>query len=322
MTGSTDSEKSGTFSPDEAFAVVAEETRLDILHVLGDADAPLAFSELYNRVEYHDSSNFDYHLDKLVGHFVRKTDGRYELQQAGRRVIEAILSGTITGGSELGRSDVDTPCYRCGEPLEIQYRAERLELYCSACGGTRNGTSSTTEWAATATDDIVGFLDLPPAGIKARTPAEALHAAEVWTLAESQALARKVCPRCSALVEHSPQVCENHDGEENRCDDCGQQFGVTVHVTCTNCVLEQRSVFAKLLLANTDLMAFMIEHGIDPIAPDGFHLSSLHETILSADPLEARFKFATGGDSITMTVDEELTVVDVTRVEEAGTAPR
>lgn len=85
-----------TLSPDEAFAVLGDDTRLQILQMLGAADEPLAFSELFDRIEYHDSSNFGYHLDKLVDHFVRKTDEGYALRQAGRRVVEAILSGAVT----------------------------------------------------------------------------------------------------------------------------------------------------------------------------------------------------------------------------------
>ena len=59
-------------------------------------------------------------------------------------------------------------------------------------------------------------------------------------------------------------------------------------------------------------MKFLIEHGIDPIAPEAFHLSSLDERILSTDPFKARFTFTADGDALTLTVDDDLVVVDVT----------
>ncbi|MFB6206666.1 MAG: ArsR/SmtB family transcription factor, partial [Haloglomus sp.] len=83
-------------SPDEAFGVLGNETRIQILQTLGEADGPLSFTELRDRVGIRQGSQFNYHLDKLVGHFVRKTDDGYELRLAGRRVIYAVLSEAVT----------------------------------------------------------------------------------------------------------------------------------------------------------------------------------------------------------------------------------
>jgi DNA-binding transcriptional ArsR family regulator len=62
-------------APEEAFAVLGNEIRLEILQRLGEADEPLAYSELFERMDYDDSGNFSYHLDQLVGHFVGRSDG-------------------------------------------------------------------------------------------------------------------------------------------------------------------------------------------------------------------------------------------------------
>lgn len=82
-----------TLTPDDAFAVLGNETRLEILRSLSDADGPVSFSDLREHVGMRDSGQFNYHLDKLVGHFVTQADDGYALRQAGDRVIEAILSG-------------------------------------------------------------------------------------------------------------------------------------------------------------------------------------------------------------------------------------
>lgn len=88
MPTDTRSEESAALSPDEAFAVLGDETRLQILQTLGEADKPLAFSALFDRIEYDDSSNFGYHLDKLVGvtQDLENTDPRFVAQGCKRLI--------------------------------------------------------------------------------------------------------------------------------------------------------------------------------------------------------------------------------------------
>jgi hypothetical protein len=64
----------------EAFDLLANEIRLDILRTLGEAMAgdgktPISFSELQRRVGVEDNGRFNYHLDRLLGTFVEKADG-------------------------------------------------------------------------------------------------------------------------------------------------------------------------------------------------------------------------------------------------------
>jgi DNA-binding transcriptional ArsR family regulator len=60
--------------PDEAFAALGNEIRMEMLRALGDADGTLSFSELYDRLDAGDSGQFTNRLDKLLAHYVRKTD--------------------------------------------------------------------------------------------------------------------------------------------------------------------------------------------------------------------------------------------------------
>lgn len=308
--GTSDSRR---LPPDEAFAVLGDATRLEILQTLGRAGESLAFSELFDRVEYDTPGNFSYHLDKLRKHFVRRTEEGYELRQTGRRVVEAVLSGTVTDEPVVERTDADIPCFLCGESLEVDYRREQVGVYCPDCGGTRGGRSPTADWADDALGDVVGHVTLPPAGVSDRSPAELLHAAEVWTVAEAQTAARGICPRCSAAIDHTMNVCEDHEATDGRCARCDQEFAVTIRVDCTNCIFEEESVFTKFLLADELLMRFMIDHGIDPLAPESFHIAALEETTVSTDPVELRATFAVDGDALTLTVDDELTVLEATQ---------
>lgn len=190
-----------TLAPDDAFAVLGNETRMDILQELGEADGPLSFSELRHRVGVRDSGQFNYHLNKLVGHFIENSDQGYDLRQAGRRVIEAVLSGAVTEAPVVERTQIDWTCHYCGAPsLTMNYRQEQVGTYCSQCEGTYQGSSEATEGALPAEQDRLGYTDLPPAGVHGRTPKEVLETALTWYHSEMVTVSRGICPRCSGPV--------------------------------------------------------------------------------------------------------------------------
>lgn len=167
-----DFEDTSTLSPDEAFAVLGDETRLEILRTLGVSDGPLSFSELFTRVDYETTANFSYHLQKVVGHFIRKTEEGYVLQQAGRRVIESVLSGAVTEAPVIERTPAGKACPFCGEEIDVRYEQGDLILYCGNCGGTRDGASQTARWAEPDETDILGHVSVPPAGVHDRSLTE------------------------------------------------------------------------------------------------------------------------------------------------------
>ena len=122
-------------SPDEAFGVLGNEIRVDILQMLGEADGPVSFTDLRDRLGIRQGGQFNYHLDKLVGHFVAKTDEGYALRDPGRRVVEAILSGAVTGDPALEPTAIDFACHHCGSPVEVSYRHGTMRLSCTECSG-------------------------------------------------------------------------------------------------------------------------------------------------------------------------------------------
>lgn len=313
MTSDGNAEESTTLSPEEAYAVLGNETRLQILETLGEAREPLAYSEVFDRIEYDDTANFTYHLDKLVGHFVRKTDDGYLLRLAGRRVVAAILSGVVTRNPIIDRTPVDMPCMYCGTELDMGYHDEVVVLYCSECAGQLERASTAAEQWPIPSADIVGYVSLPPAGIYDRTPSEVLDAAGIHTISGIQSIARGVCPQCTASLDRSIDVCGDHEHADGFCDTCDHQFAATITAVCTNCIFETYSPFPTHALANTDLMAFMIEHDIDPMSPKGFHLSACDEEILSIDPPKVQYTYSVDEESITLTVGEGFPTVETSR---------
>jgi DNA-binding transcriptional ArsR family regulator len=309
-----------TLSPDEAFGLLGNDTRVEILRTLGAADGPLAFSELHDRVGLRDSGQFNYHLDRLTGHFVGRTDEGYALRQAGRRVIEAVLSGAVTDAPEGELTRTDWACHYCGAPIAVQYREERVRIYCTGCEGTYGDASRAGGPEVPPEYGYLGSLLLPPAGVEGRTPGEMVRAAWTWGNLEAMAMASGLCPRCSAAIEHDVRVCEDHDATDGLCERCDNRRAIGVSADCTNCNYGHWGGAMLRLGAETALLSFLLEHGINPVAPTAAgreRVDRVHqdygEELLGTDPFEARFTFRIGDDELAVTVDDELRVVDVTR---------
>jgi DNA-binding transcriptional ArsR family regulator len=77
--------------PDRALSLLSNETRIEILRVLAVAEEEtVPFSTLRKRVGTDDSGQFNYHLNRLTGHYVQRTTDGYALCQAGIDALEAI----------------------------------------------------------------------------------------------------------------------------------------------------------------------------------------------------------------------------------------
>lgn len=253
MASETPGEDGPTLSPDTAFAVLGNETRMRILRALGDADGACSFSDLRDRVGIRDSGQFNYHLDKLTGHFVQRTDDGYALRQAGERVIETVLSGAVTADPVVAPSRIDEPCPICGAATMVAFARERLEHYCTECAGYYGVTTAineelSDESAAGAEYGYLGSVQFPPAGLQGRTPDELFRAASAWFMVEILAAANRVCPRCSAPLSDTLTVCENHDPSAGTCPECSHRHAVLVNFRCTNCPFDQSAAFAVTLI--------------------------------------------------------------------------
>lgn len=310
MAGDNEKSDSTTLSAEEAFARLGDETRLDILQTLGTADQPLSFSELRDRVGYETAGNFSYHLDQLTGHFIRKTEERYALRPTGRRVVEAVLSGAVTDVRTVTPTRIDRSCPYCRAPVEVSYQEERLAGYCTECGGVYGDR----ETHGTTNDGLLGYLPLPPAGIRNRTIEEAERAAWTWGVRDMLAISKGVCPKCSARLEQTETVCSEHDSTTGLCRACGNRHAVQLRSTCTNCIFDQEGAFVLKLMATPELLAFVTSNGFDPVLDHWEFGWQYDEEVVLMEPFEAQFTFTLGDESFTVTVDEELEVVDVERV--------
>ncbi|MEZ3116094.1 hypothetical protein RYH80_09230 [Halobaculum sp. MBLA0147] len=324
--GVTTSEDATTaLAPEEAFAALGHEARTATLETLADADEPLAFSEVYAGVPLDDSAQFNYHLDRLRGHFVDQTDAGYTLTAAGRRVVEATLSGAITADPSFDRVEIDHDCPYCGATVTVAYRDEKLLSFCPDCGGTYDSIKGEREPPAPG---YLGYQPLPPAGVDGRSPAEARAAAHVWNVSDQVAVSRGVCPRCAADIDVWVRVCDAHESESPAsasddgrpvCSACGNRHAAMHTAECPRCTYRQGGVLPVALLADDALLSFLLDHGLNPLSQTGGGhqfdtvLLGYEETVRSHEPVEVALTFELDGETLTLVVDDTPTVTAATR---------
>jgi hypothetical protein len=312
MSTNGESADSSGVPPEEAFGILGGEARVEILRRLAEVDGPETYSDLFDSIAYDDISNFNYHLDKLVGHFVGKSGDGYVLRRPGERIVEAVLSGAVTSDPVRERTRTSRPCPICSGPIEVGYEEERVTLHCPECPGLIERVDADGDRATEPGN--LGYRPLPPAAVAGRTAEEMHDVSKTWTSLTVHAMARGICPRCSGKVDHEVEVCESHDKSDGTCGQCGRVHGTVFSAICTNCTFDVHAGVAGFLGAKTEVMAFLIEHGIDPLSPGDFHpYSAVEETILSTDPFEAQYTVTVEDDTLTMIVDAELSVIEVTR---------
>lgn len=158
----------------------------------------------------------------------------------------------------------------------------------------------------------LGSLPLPPAGVQDRTTEEAFRAAWIWGHLEVLGLAKGVCPRCSARLEESVDVCASHD-PDGLCGECGRRHAVHYYTECTNCIYDANGAFVVKLATDTDLLAFLTARGISPLSPTfassfGTAVWDYEEQVQSTEPFAARFTFSVDGEGDGVAVDDDLEV--------------
>ena len=95
-------ENSDGVSVATAFELLGEETRLRIIDALytanrADSEEAVRFSQLREAVGVQDTGQFNYHLNRLLGTFVIRTDDGYVLSSAGEAVGRLLAAHSVEG---------------------------------------------------------------------------------------------------------------------------------------------------------------------------------------------------------------------------------
>nr|WP_222920363.1 ArsR family transcriptional regulator [Natrinema sp. SYSU A 869] len=278
--------------PAEAFSLIGDETRVKILEALWNADeTPLRFSALYDRVPIDTSPQFNYHLDRLTGQFVRKTDAGYELRTAGENVVRAIVAGSFTAHPRLEPFETGDECTRCGEVLTASYEDEQLAVTCRSCGRTH------------------GEYAFPPGGLLDRSRNEVLDAFN-QRVRHLHCLAKDgVCPECSGRMRT----------ELVREGGCCLDTDLRVEYVCEQCRHSLCSTVGIALLDQSSLVAFYRDHGIDvgtvPYWQLNWCVSDDSTTVRSTDPWRLDMSIPLGDEVLEFTLDGKLSVIESQRRE-------
>ncbi|KPN29028.1 hypothetical protein SY89_03262 [Halolamina pelagica] len=138
---------------EEAFSLLSKSLRLDIIRVLWQAGRgnPVRFSELYDRVDVRGTSQFNYHLQQLVPHYVRKSEEGYRLTEAGERIVRAVNAGIYTEYTEMAGFDVRGPV----TTVDLQRSAAST----SVVGSVSTAGSATTASSTSASPERCHWAD-------------------------------------------------------------------------------------------------------------------------------------------------------------------
>ncbi|NHN58951.1 MULTISPECIES: winged helix-turn-helix domain-containing protein [Halorussus] len=275
-------------SPEEAFAALGNENRVQILRAFADAESSeqrtLRFSELYDRVDIDGTNQLAYHLDRLEGIFLRRDDRGYSFTHAGDRVVREILSESYNRAAAFEETVVEGYCPTCGSRrLRARYRNPLLAVSCIEC------------------ENSVVTYDVAPGHVDTESSEDVLRACDRRVHYEYGAALDGVCPECGG----STAVDIEHR-------DSAHPESYYAVATCRTC---ERCIYAPLsfrLLYDPGVCALYWDHGVDltrvPFYRVTEHVTGWELTVEPTEPLEVAFTVAVGGDELSVRVTDDLDV--------------
>lgn len=282
--------------PGDAFELIANETRLDIIRVLAETSgqgwaSSLPFSELRRRVGMRDSGGFNYHLDRLEGTFVKRTEEGYELRLPGALLYRMIVAGHFTSSTTVEPFGTDSACFDCGTELRVTYRGGTLEVRCPDCGREYQST------------------DFPPSGTAHRSGEELLYTFDQYVRHQILLVERGICYWCtgsmsSEVQRHSDPGLAPEGGEvvfiARQCEHCGG-FMFTLPGECA--------------LYHPAVVSFFHGRGVDvtdrPLWELDFVSDPDRTTVHDEDPWRIGVTVRCEGDEMEVVVDGAGEVVEV-----------
>ena len=294
---STDADLSpDDLTPEEAFSLLGDRTRVAILQALADAereawdnDATVSFSELYERIEANNTSQFAYHLDRLSGSFLTKTEAGYTLTFAGETVVRAIRAGTYHDRIEFEPVDLSGNCLACeSDELEAIYETY-LQVRCRDC------------------ETNLMTCSLTPQQVRDRTPEEVLASCDAAARIRYRLALAGVCEACSGRMKGTVRGVDGPAGDTH------------LHVSeCVGCGMAVSMPVSMRLYHHPAVAGFLWNHGIDavelPLWEQFGHVTYRCQTrVIQDDPFEAEVALAHGNEQLRATL--EGNDLDVTRVE-------
>lgn len=289
--------------PEEVFAALSDKTRLGILQTLWKSDTQaMTFSELRRTVGMRDPGQFNYHLGKLVGQFVTKTDRRYQLTQAGKHVNGAIASGAYTAQGAIDPIVLNHSCRVSNESLTLRYEKETVRVECDGCSSCSSG------WEA----------PIPPAVFAGHDREEIPEVVSQYLRTISQHAINGFCPYCNGRMEptvnafdamgvDSVSVADRSEDVDDRSHDHPE-----VQFDCQRCGTGAKlALDHALLLAEPAVANFYYENGIilqDRLIWEFSELSPDNVEIEHRKPTRVAVTFRIDESALTVVVNETFDI--------------
>jgi hypothetical protein len=281
---------------EEAFGRLAHELRFEVLQELNRAEGPLTFSELHEAVGVQDSGQFNYHLGKLVGPFVRKSEHGYSLSVAGKRAVGTVFAGEFAGGYESDDGPVSAPgsCYDCDAPLQVQFGEFCLRLACSSC------------------DSVYTEPDIPPGALAGVDREEIPGLIDRWSRRLLASLDLGICEYCDGHVEGT--VClPGEEAAPEWFDEAKATQDVRLAYNCRRCGFSTHAVLPVVALTRPALAAFYHEHGINLRNRPDWTLDLLADpgvTVTQETPLRVELSVTLDDETRVFVFDREAELVE------------
>ena len=286
---------------DEAFNLVASEARFDILRALWELqneerddpsadESAVSFSTLHDATDVRDSGQFNYHLDKLVPRFVRQTDDGYDLTYAGTQVVGAAVSGIYTDSDVTAVDPIEVgTCPECGGAFEAKYERGHIDVGCESC------------------DVSVTHLPAPPVLAATTADADLPQVFSQRILTDIHEVNRGFCQLCGGSLD-----ADLDRSFSDEIDTWAPRLGA--RFTCRACGITVSTVLGATVIDHPAVVGFLYDHGIDlreTYLWDLDWLFEAHGSVTSEEPLRVAVRVEVEGDTIELTLDEDLAVVDV-----------
>ncbi len=280
----------------DAIGALGNERRLEILFALADREWErqtnghvMSFTDLYDAVDVDSTSQFSYHLKRLVGQFVAETPEGYRLTYAGDKIVRAVRSGLYESTPTFEAVDVDGTCPLCREStLVADSSDERFVVRCAAC------------------DETLLVDSFPRSQAASRSPSEIAESfgSRIWS--SSVAVQGGVCSECYGSVDATVETLERDE--------------LTLHTlvsTCRECRMVTHLPLEVPVAFHPATVGFLWRHGISILETPLWELFGYFTAddwttdVRSLSPLEARFEITLEDERLVLEMDDELTVTPV-----------
>ncbi|SDR17794.1 ArsR/SmtB family transcription factor [Natronobacterium texcoconense] len=280
----------------DAIASLGNRQRLEILLALAEREHELqvrgnsmSFTELYDAVEVGSSSQFSYHLERLVGQFVAETDDGYRLTYSGDKIVRAVLSGLYEEISEFEDERISGACVFCEESgLLATLDDEQFVVRCETCDSRL----------------LTDFF--PRSQARDRTPSAIVSSFGTRIWGSYVMLRGDVCPECYGPVDTTVEAIEQDDRPPylsvSTCRECNRVISFPVEV---------------LAAFHPAAVGFLWRHGVDlfdlPLWEFFEYVVSGRVTTdpVSVEPFEVLVTFTIDDERLRLEVDGTGSVVPV-----------